>query len=58
VNGSAQPARARPNLGALAPAGQSAEVEFENRRIATTGGILEDGYAGYQRHVYVFALPK
>ena len=58
VNGSAQPTRARFNLGALTQAGPSAKVEFENRRIAVTGGLLEDGFAGYQRHVYVLPLRK
>ncbi len=58
VNGSAQPVRARFNLGALALTGQAAQVEFENRSIAPAGALLEDDFAGYQRHVYVLTLHR
>jgi len=56
VNGSPGPAVARFNLGTLAAADQSAEVQFEDRTVAMEGSLLQDSFAGYQRHVYTVTL--
>jgi hypothetical protein len=50
VNGSKNAVAAKFDVAGAGKA--AADVIFEDRRALVAGGILEDTFAGYQRHVY------